>query len=229
MNKDIDFLDDADFRLLDVSMELFALEDYLELLEKQIEHFRKSEGLILEASIKKQNLTPDDPEWHDARQNYYERIDFFLPRFFRGPFLVSLYAVYESAVTEIARLIQKKQGQALSIDDIKGNNFLDRAKKYYEHILRFELYKENTSWQHINMLSDIRNAIAHTNGRLEMLGGKSKDRIREWKKKNIGINIYWDYIIIDAAFLQKIFVSVRGSLDELVERYKQWDNAGGSV
>lgn len=52
-----------DFRLLDVSLELHALEEYLETMEKQINHIAASEKLILEAAIRKQNITPDDPEW----------------------------------------------------------------------------------------------------------------------------------------------------------------------
>jgi len=117
-----------DFRLLDVSLELHALEEYLDTIEKQIENINKSEELILEAAKSEDNLTPDDPEWHEAHQIYYQRIDFLIPRFFRGPYLVSLYAVYETAVTEIARLIQKGQEQSLSLNDIRADDFLDRAK-----------------------------------------------------------------------------------------------------
>lgn len=215
----------VDFRLLDVSLELSALKDYLETLEKQIEHIKKSEQEVLDATIKKMNITPDDPNWHFEYQTYDHRMEFLLPRFFRGPFFVSLYAVYESAVTEIARLIQKAQGQAISIDDIKGEDFLDRAKKYYKHILHFELCSDNSAWQQIKMLSEIRNAIAHTNGRIEMLRGKSKERILDWEKRNIGIESQWGFIIIDAEFLQKTFSCVQTSLEDLVERYKQWDNS----
>jgi len=195
---------EIDFRLVDVSMELYALEDHLELLEKHIEHTAESERLIRDDAIRKYNSTPNDPEWHEAHQNYDHKIDFLLPRFFRGPFLVSLYAVYESAVTEIARLIQKKQGQAISISDIKGE-FLNRAKKYYKHILRFEFCDDNTAWQYLTMLSILRNAFAHTNGRIEMLKDSAKQRIIDWEKKRIGLQTNEGYIIIDANLLKKIF------------------------
>lgn len=215
----------VDFRLLDVSLELSALKDYLETLEKQIEHIKKSEQEVLDATIRKLNITPDDPDWDFEHQTYDHRMEFLLPRFFRGPFLVSLYAVYESAVTEIARLIQKAQGQAISIDDLKGEDFLDRAKKYYKHILNFELCTDNSAWQQIKMLSEIRNAIAHTNGRIEMLRGKAKERIMDWEKRSIGIESQWGFIIIDATFLQRTFSRVQTSLEDLVERYKKWDNS----
>lgn len=164
----------VDFRLLDVSMELHALEDFLATMEKQIDHIAASEKLRLEAAIRNQNITPDDAEWQFERQDYDHRVNFLLPRFFRGPFLVSLYAVYEASVTEIARLLQKSQGRAISIDDLRGADFLNRAMKYYRHILNFELCTDNSAWQQIQMLSEIRNAIAHTNGRIEMLQESAK-------------------------------------------------------
>jgi hypothetical protein len=178
----------VDFRLLDVALELQALEEYLETMEKQIDHIASSEKLILEAAIRKQNVTPDDPDWHFEHQNYDHRVEFLLPRFFRGPFLVSFYAVYEASVTEIARLLQKGQSRAISIDDLRGHDFLDRAKKYYKHILNFELCADHTAWQQIKMLSEIRNAIAHTNGRIEVLRGRAKEKILDWEKKRIGID-----------------------------------------
>jgi hypothetical protein len=213
----------VDFRLLDVSLELHALEEYLETMEKQIDLLTASEKLNLEAAIRKQNITPDDPEWQFEHQNYDHRVDFLLPRFFRGPFLVSLYAVYEASVTEIARLIQKAQGKAISIDDLRGDDFLDRAKKYYTHVLSFDLCTDNSAWQQIRMLSEVRNAIAHTNGRIKMLRSRSREKIHAWEKKQIGIDSNWGYIVVDRAFVWRTFSKVQLSLENLVQRYKQWD------
>ena len=214
---------DLDFRLLDVSLELYALEEYLDTMEKQIDHIAASEKLNLEAAIRNQKITPDDPEWHFEHQGYDNRVDFLLPRFFRGPFLVSLYAVYEASVTEIARLLQKGQCLGISIDDLRGDDFLDRAKKYYKHILNFEVCADNSAWQQIKMLSEVRNAIAHTNGRIEMLREKAKKNILNWEKKRIGIDTNGGYIVVDRGFVERTFSKVQSSLKDLVQRYKQWD------
>lgn len=213
----------VDFRLLDVSLELHALEEYLETIEKQIDHLAASEKLILDVAILKQCITPDDPEWHFEHQNYDHRVEFLLPRFFRGPFLVSLYAVYEASTTEIARLLQKGQGLAISIDDLRGEDFLDRAKKYYKHVLNFELCADNSAWQQIKKLSEVRNAIAHTNGRIEMLRERARQNILKWENERIGIDTSWGYIIVDQAFAKMTFSKVQSSLEDLVRRYKEWD------
>ena len=221
-------LSQFDFRLIEVSGELFALEDHLKLIEAEIVRTQKDERIRVDAYIKKEGLCPDDPEWHDVLREYDRRIDFLLPRFFRGPFLVALYAVYESAVTEIARLIQGKKNQKITINDIKGD-FLERAKKYYKYILAFDLYTEQKEWHSIKILSELRNAFAHANGRLEMLNKKSRETIQKLEKQNLGISTYCGYVICEASTVEDIFNIVRASLEGLVARYKHWDDHQGNA
>ena len=212
-----------DFRLLDVSSEVYALEDHLDLVEKQIEYMRKTEDDKLKAYIKKEKLAPDDPEWHEANQNFDQRFDFLLPRVFRGPFIVALYAVYETSVTKIARLIQESMGQSIALGDLRGN-FLDRSKKYFKHILKFDLCNDQKAWDRIKMLSVLRHAFAHANGRVEMLKYESRKKIKNIEKKGIGIEDFNGYLVLNAEFTKETFRIVRSPLDELVERYKYWDS-----
>ncbi len=218
-------IEKIDFRLLDASIELDVLEEHLQLIENQMEHIERTERNKTETYIRKEGLCPDDPEWHIAWQKYDYRID-QLPRFFRGTFLVVLYAAYESIVTEIARLIQVKQSQKIAINHLKGG-FLERAKKYYKHILKFDLYSEEKVWQQVKMLSTLRNAFAHANGRLDMLNEKSKKEMKKWRKEKRGISTYYGYIICEANIVSDIFSAVRDSLEDLIERYKHWDDQHG--
>ena len=188
-----------------------------------MEKFQRKERLKLETYIRTEKLSSDKPEWHMAIQEYDERIENLLPRFFRGPFLVALYAVYESAVTEVAQLIQQNLSQGISIKDLKGD-FLERAKKYYKHILNFDLYTEDKEWQGINMLAELRNAFAHVNGRMEMLNEKSRKMIKNWEKQKKGIETYSGYIVCDAKIVAEIFENVGISLKKLLDRYKKWDD-----
>ena len=171
-----------DFRVLEIQSELYALEEHLETIEAQMDRIQRKERLRFDTFVKGERLSPEDIEWHQAIDDYTEHIEFLLPRFFRGPFLVSLYAVYESAVTEIAVLMQKELSTGISIKDIRGD-FLERSKKYYKHILKFNLCPENKAWQRVKMLAELRNAFAHANGRMEMLKPESKKKILIWRNK----------------------------------------------
>jgi hypothetical protein len=208
-----------DFRLLEVSGELYALEDHLKLIEDQMEHIQKTERQRVDSYIRSEGLSPEDPAWHQALDEYTDRIEFLIPRFFRGPFLVALYAVYESTVTEIAGLIQQKQSQRISMNDLRGD-FLERAKKYYKHILKFDLYVEDKAWGRVKMLSELRNAFAHVNGRMEMLNENSRRTIKNWERQKAGITTYSGFIVCDAKIVYDIFQVVRTSLEDLVARYK---------
>ncbi|MBA4390518.1 MAG: hypothetical protein C0399_06240 [Syntrophus sp. (in: bacteria)] len=212
-----------DFRLVDIIMELQALEDHIHLIEMQISELGKSKQSDLEEYLKREQLTPDDFEWDEAKHEYDNMMEFLLPRFFWGSFIVSLYAVYETAVTEIARLIQTNKAEIISMDDLRGD-FLERAKKYYKSILHFELCESDETWQRIRMLVELRNAIAHANGRLEMLKAGTQQKIKNWTKMGMGISLWSNYFLVSAEFSKETFFLVHSSLEHLVKRYKEWDS-----
>lgn len=227
---------DLDFRLLDAEIALERLTEHLQLIENQIEDLEKKERDKLDREFEEidkiykcANFTLElSAEKEIAHKNYEWRID-DLSLFFRGPFLVSLYAVYESVVIEIADLIRDEQSQQIKIYDLKGN-FLDRAKKYYKHILQFKLYSNERAWQQIKMLSDLRNALAHANGRVDRLKSNPKRNIERWdQQQNIGISITtFDHVKCEADIVDDLFGAVRDSLEDLIERYKHWDDQQGA-
>ena len=210
---------ELDFRLLEASMELSTLDQHLALIEAQIERGQKEARSTMEA--KTRELEPnDEAEWTFIVQEYHYQVDFVLPRALRNPFLVSLFAVYESTVTEIAKIMQKKKGVGISIEDLKGG-FLKRSKKYYEHVLQFQLFLSNDSWQRLMLLSDLRNTIAHTNGRLDIARTKTRERIL----KSGGAREELGFLVVEGTFLKETFAFVKDDLESLVGRYKECDSA----
>ena len=217
-----------DFRLLDVSMELDALEDHYELIEKQLAHLNNVEQAALSEYRQKEKLTPEDSDWDFARQEFDHKVEFLLPRFFWGSFIISLYAVYETSVFEIARLLQKAQKHEIGINDLR-NEFLERAKKYYKNILKFELCSDAETWQRINTLATLRHTLAHANGRIDMMNKKTRTRIKALEKQTIGISTHYNYLVIDSKFAKDTLGKISISLRSLVERYKEWDTKAKSV
>ena len=211
-----------DFRLLEVSLDINALDEYYKLIKDQITTLIDSEKRSLNEKLKKERLTPDDPEWTFYRQEYEYKAEFLLPRFFWGSFIVHVYAVFEISIIEISRLIRKKLNINIDINELKGD-FPERAKKYFKNILNFELYSDNSAWQKIRTLADVRHVIAHANGRIDMLNDKSKKRIKSLERENKGISSYDDYVLIESHFAWETFMAVKSILEDLVKRYKKWD------
>lgn len=217
-------IDSIHLSLLDVELELSALNYYVDFLEKQIK--QKQDDYQSEIKdIKKRGPTPDDLDWQHIKA-YEDMSDLWIPRIFRYPFIVTLYAVYETAVSEIAENIKKQKMIDISINDLRvRGGFLNKAKKYFNDFLPFQLCDIEGTWNRITMLSEIRNAIAHTNGRIEMLNKGTKQKIINWEKQKLGISLMNGFIVVEEVFLKDTFNSVSSSLNDLIKRYREWEDS----
>jgi len=217
-------VDTLDFRLLEIEFELSDINYYLDLLEQQIKNLQAFKRLSKEKEIKKLGYDYDHPALQMAEHQFEYEIEFLIPRLFRSPFILTLYSVYESAVIEIARHIKRQKRIDIDINDLKGD-FLNRAKKYFKDVIHFPLCSINETWTRITMLSEIRNAIAHANGRIEMLNKGTKQKISNWEKQKIGISSLEGFIFIEEYFLGDTLSLLSSSINDLIKRYKEWDDS----
>ncbi len=194
-----------DFRLYKVPMELHALELHLRLIEQHIE--RGHLEMPAELENKTRELSLDETDWDLLSQELRFQFHFVQPRLLRCTFLAALFAVYESAVTEVAELIRPKQaGQTTTVRSRRNRNFLDWANKHYKECLNFELSKNNIRWERLRLLSDLRNAIVHRNGRLDMV--RKRDKIL----KNEGVCSEYGFLVVDQDFVKQTFSLVTDEL-----------------
>jgi hypothetical protein len=206
-----------DFRFVEIEYELWALGEYLNALEQQLPAIAEAKRTQTYTRLQAEKLGWDDPETEFAFQELYEIAENVLPRFLRGPFLATLWALYESAVTEIASYLRQQQKKALGLRDIRGG-FLDRAQKYFDHILAFPLCTDDRTWERLKMLMMLRNALAHANGRLEAVNEKSQKKIEEYTKMGVGVAVKNGNLLFTEAFVRETYVLVRESLISLIER-----------
>ena len=205
-----------DFRFVEIEYELSALQEYIRTLDSQLPILEKREREELEKRIHEQNLDEADASMeYDQHHDLIKRV---VPRFFRGPVLVTLWAIYESGVQEVASHIQNKQSWALASRDIRGDNKLAQFKKYYEYILKFPLITSDPARERIEMLQVLRNALAHGNGRKDAV--KDWEKIEKWSQTNKGIIADHDYLMFTGAFVQETFTIVSDSLRDLIQRTK---------
>ena len=227
-NKESDSIP-LNFRLWRIEAELAVLERYFELIEEHIEISRKNAERTREAHIKEimaqWSDDLDDPSsdgWAELdliSQEHDMEVDFVQPRMLRGPCLVVLYSVYESAITEAADAIHYKKGKGRSIR-MRQRNFLENAQKYYSSVLQFDLSTSKDHWEKLKLLSDLRNIIAHTNGHLDK---KNKERYAE-SLCNPGVSEKYHCLLVSGDLLRELFIAVKEELESLVRRYKRWDD-----
>ena len=217
--------EDIDLRLIELTSELAVLEQYLEFVEEQSQKWTKD---ALKAQL--QELARDMEcaedwyvEWDLKNQEWELQTEFILPKILHSPFLVTLFALYETTVTEVANLLQRKQNTKISLADLKGG-LLTRIKKYFGEVIQFEYSSSNQNWERLTQLSRLRNAIVHANARFDMMYKKRQKRTR--KLLNVkGVYECYGYILVNKAFLKKTFNLVREELESLASRYKKQDPA----
>ena len=214
-----------DVRFFMVPTELSLLNTHLKLIEDTIEQGRKSATDNLQTQVQK--LNPADSHFDAERSFLFQEYDFMIncayPRMLRGPFLISMFAIYESTVEEASRIIRNRRAGTIRLKDIKGG-FLEQSKKYFEDVPQFELYTCDSRWQRLKHLSKLRNAVAHGNDRFYFMSKESKAAflnlpgIAEDSEK-------FDCIIVTGDFLRETFEIVKEEIGDFMARFRQWDDA----
>jgi hypothetical protein len=206
-----------DIRFVEIEIELDVLNEYRRGLEHQLPSIIRAETARLEVEL--------------AEIEDYERVSYEawiaqfterdLPRFFRSPILVALWAIFESSIRKIAGHLQKEGSHSLKPDDIRGTNDFDKYEKYYAHILEFPLVKAKEMRSNLQGLLLVRNAIAHTNGEVAMIKDSNLKKINEWSKTVQGISIQAGYLHFTADFVEKMISVVTAVLTDLVSRVRE--------
>lgn len=208
-----------DFGLVAIDYELWTLGKYLDVLEHQLPFMKEQERRQALARIRNRHL--DWPETEMELQKLHELVDNIVLRLLRSPFLVSLWSVYEAAVIEIAGHLQRERGEGSSIEDIRRGSFLNKAKKYFNRVLRFRLCTgDPQEWEWLDMLAVLRNAVAHSGGRIAAVRPDIRKKIDCWQRRNIGISVSHGYLTLSHDFLQTAYGIVNDSLSDLLSRVR---------
>ncbi len=209
-----------DFRFVGIERELWALEQFLRVVEPQIGYLRDQDRIRTEAALREARYKWEDPETQEAFQDLDERAESVFPRFLRAPFLISLWACYESAIFEIAA----ERGQALSsklrLRDIRGDDFLDGAQRYFDAVLGELLEEDPVRLRTLADLLVIRNILAHANGQARLI---SPERLRNLKlvlARHPSVVLDDDYLRPSPDLLTTCYAAVEGSLRALVNRIR---------
>lgn len=207
----------VDLRFVEIEAELWALGEFLRVIESQVEYLIQQDEVRVRADLREQELPWEDPEVQSAFQEHDARARRVFPRFMRAPFLVALCACYESAVEELARESARVGGRLLQLQDIKGKSWFDAARKYFDAVLLLPLDEDAGRLRQIADLFLIRNAIAHASGQVRGLSASKLDRLKEVLKRHHNRILIEDgLVVLTPAFLEESFANVNASVTALV-------------
>lgn len=214
-----------DFRFVELFHELYALENYIVSIESQLPDLIKKEEGKAFSELKERGYENDPIERSQVEQRLSELIEEVLPRYFWGPILVTLWAIFESGLIEIAKEVKDQQKQMIKLNDIRGN-VLDRSDKYFNHILKIDINTKDNSWDHLKMFYVLRNALAHANGRIENIKREEDiSEINKWAKNGIGISQINGFLVFTSGFVRTtysiVFEVLKGLTDQVQTKYPE--------
>lgn len=154
--------------------EVEKLKRFLDLLEPHIDQSRQDwDEKVQQQASKIQDPLERDEFLDFSSEEYWEFEEY--ERILRNSFLVTIYAFLEARLGWFCSTIEKRRSLPVSLKDMRGEDVLDRARKYLEKLGGFTFPINSTEWRNIRRYEKLRHYIIHRGGRV------SKDDRDTWK------------------------------------------------
>ena len=209
-----------DFRFVELDHEVLSLATYREVLEEQLTFRKEQERVRLRARLMNSESEMDDAERQFAQEEVKVLVDEILPRFFRGPYLMALWALFESGIIEVADYIAETKQLSLKLRDIRGSDQKDQWNKYYNHIAGYPLGFTDPTWERLEELRQVRNVLAHANGRLDLAKEDARRKLEKWCGENRGLSEHSNLLIVSADYTRAAQILVTDTLSSLISRVR---------
>jgi len=204
----------VDFRFLELEHELHLLGGYIDMLDVHLPTIVQTERERLYTLF--ENVPIDERPGLDFLE---ADLDDGVPtRAFVACAIVGMWALYETSVIAVAQAVRQRAGAQLELNDLRGD-FLHRARSYFDDVLRFKLYADQRSATRLHHLSTIRNAFAHTGGRIDRISELKLKRLQAVIEASPGISRVDDrYLVATTEGARYFHGIVAEALDDLFRR-----------
>lgn len=208
-----------DFRYVEVDHDLWALRHVLDVLEPTIARLgRDYEEQTLEA-LRQKDWDSDEVEVNLAWQEIRDMQEFGLPRFLRGPYALSLWACFESAVILVADTVRGEVGASSALRDDRRGSFPNRARAYFETVLGLPLELDTERFDRLVDHYQVRNALAHANGLKEGMSEEEWEALKHTiSHHHLGMDVSKGAVVLSSDYLVRAHDDVDGSITDLVAR-----------
>jgi hypothetical protein len=196
--KEDSFIDRLEYSLFMVDRyRIDIIKDYLFAFEKY---------LIDKTSEIQNNIY----EWQNSEKELkYSGVDYYIDDYtnYNSNFkklklestFLSSYSVFEHYFKSFSEIYTEYYNLKIKVDDLNGNNYINKSKQYLEKVINLDLEKLNNIWREITKFQRIRNKIVHNNGRFNP---NEKETIKEFSTlKGIEINGFGLITLIDKEFI----------------------------
>ena len=216
---------DLSFPGISFGYESWALDSYLKVLEDQIEHARAQYRLRAGRELERQKADLEHYEYGARLSEIDEAADAQIPRFFRIGAVVSIWGIFESFLTDFALYVGKREKVGLSFKDIRAESFRAQIEKYFEKVVRISIPWSPEEREHLGQLQELRNSLAHRNGRLLDLPPESEKKVKDLVNRIKGVSIEGSTVVVTPEYIDTaaklVFGCVEKFSQQLADKYVQ--------
>ncbi len=199
------------------SLESSALECYLKILEDQIGFAQGQFKIVEERRLRleyEENKLSDE-EYGQSLFVVDDIADEHFSRLFRNGAIVSIWSYFESSCTDLAVYAMNMENKEERLRDMKAGNFRANLKRYFEQVLGIVLPWSTNEYQSLEELQQLRNFLAHRNGRLmDLPAEEEKKKTNQFSKIN-GVKVVSSNIVVQASFVSESAKLVFNTVNEL--------------
>lgn len=151
-------------------------------------------------------------------------LSFDFPNSFRTAFIIQLFSFLEFELRNICDYHAKLKDSNFSINDLKGNSDIDKARLYLKKGAKINFNNLNPEWEFINNVRVIRNLLVHHQGiimddhqHFEKVNNiVSKSNLLLTKRKNVDNNAIYHLVIPDNKMPENLISNIENLFHKLV-------------
>ena len=199
-------------RFNEIELQLHALAEYVTLLDTNLPKIVEAER----DRVRREHS--DDQDEGTVADHLESRLDSGLATsLLMSSAVVAVWAQYELVVSELAKRIARQKEISLRLCDLRGS-FMERARKYFDDVLRFDLHPIETDWDTLGLLADVRHAIAHANGQLEDMQQAERARLERRLARTPTLTVVDGCLVVSPEFAREASDTVSRLLRDLMRR-----------
>jgi len=199
-----------------------ALASYLDVLKDQLGLVTQKYRERAERELERQEAELHELQYRDRLFQIDDAVEKHIPQYLYNSAVVAIWGLFESFLDDLATWVARREKSTVHLDHLKGG-FPGRVERFFEGVIRFPLPWTPDQRQRLRHLQELRNLIAHRNGRLSDLTEEKVRRARELVGRLSGVSIGGSTVsvsedyVADASSL--VFDVVGGLNDALAEHY----------
>lgn len=158
-----------------ITQELRQMDRYLDLLSNAVSDNKKQFDATVEEFSKKTTTQSEQDEFSNFVESAYEEIETDFPRLLFSSFVVSWYSFMESRLIDFCK--HSKLKISFSIHDIENlpKSVIRRAYRFLFLSANYKI--NNTHWNELIHIGEVRNKIVHNNGKLPSSIEETKESV----------------------------------------------------